>query len=139
MDMPWWGWILMINGVIGVFLFEMAWLHTRRFRNPNLDLDEIYPAFRRLEARRWNKFKFYPGAVFLFVPRFILMVTFLMIGYGVMGLLMIGHNDPDKPIIGIRNKCLKFWYNFGIRCIGLFTFFFVTSFEHVSEAQVNHY
>ena len=139
LDMPWWGWLLVANALVGLVFFELAYHHTRRFRSPNLDLEELYPAYRRRDARNWSKLKFYPGAVTIFIPRFLLMVVFLLCGLIIMNLLMLGHGSAEVPITGCRNKCLRFWYNLGVRAIGLFAFFFTSSCEYISEARVNHY
>jgi len=100
---------LIFNAVVGLILFEYAYHSVRRFRNPNKDLDEIYPCYRRRDAMNWNKFKFYPGAIFLLVPRFLFLVVILFIAVILTKILMIGH-DRSKPITGTRNGCIRFWY-----------------------------
>ena len=72
--------LIIVQAIIGLICFEYAYHSLRRFRNPNTDLDEIYPCYRRRDAKNWNKFKFYPGALFLLVPRFLIMIVILFIG-----------------------------------------------------------
>ena len=68
--------MLCVNAVIGLILFEWAWFRMRRFRKPNKDLDVIYPAYRRDDALKWSKMKLYPGALTLLVPRLFIAVLF---------------------------------------------------------------
>ena len=52
-----------------------------------MNVDEIrdsqFPAFRRLDASRWSRLKFYPGALFTLPARILLLIllgsTFVLI------------------------------------------------------------
>ena len=131
-------WIIIINALLGLILFEVAYNHTRRFRHPNPDLEELYPAYRRRVALNWNKYKFYVGALTLLIPRLIILIGILLIGSIATSIIMCGQKR-DEPITGTRNKCLKFLCLLGIRLISFFSFFMVCSSEYVSAERVNYY
>jgi len=48
--MTFWNIVFGLNAAIGLFMLEYSWFKMRRFRNPNRDLDAIYPAYRRADA-----------------------------------------------------------------------------------------
>ena len=54
-------------------------------------------AFRRLDAERWRKWKFYPGAMTLLVPRIIIGISFTVFLLIALTFLLIGH-DRSKPM-----------------------------------------
>ena len=133
-----WVWILIINALLGLILFELAYNHIRRFRHPNQDLEELFPAYRRRDALNWNKYKFYVGAVTILIPRLLIMIVLLLLGVILMNLIMCCHKK-DEPITGMRSKCLRFWFVVGIRLISFFTFFMICSSTYVSAERVNYY
>ena len=48
-----WRIVLLLNALFGVLLFEWAWAKMSRFRNPDKDIHEMFPAFRRNDAPKW--------------------------------------------------------------------------------------
>lgn len=82
--------LICLNAILGLAMFEWAWFSLRRFRNPNLELDAIYPAYRRVDALNWRKWRFYPGAVTLFIPRFLLSLVLVVSMYLWATVLLIG-------------------------------------------------
>ena len=70
----WVGTVLLVHAILGLIAFEWAWKSTYRYRNPILELDERFPAYRRTDAMKWNKCHFYFGAMTLLVPRLIAIV-----------------------------------------------------------------
>ena len=66
--------LLIMNAVLGLLLFEWAWYKTYKVRNPIQELDDIFPAYRRRDAPKWQKWRFYPGAITLLLPRMILAI-----------------------------------------------------------------
>jgi len=66
--------LILLNAIFGAILLEISWAKLSRFRNPNAELDEHFPAFRRTDALTWRKWKLYPGAVTIMIPRFIFFV-----------------------------------------------------------------
>ena len=82
--------------------------------------------YERSDAKNWAKWKCYPGALTLLLPRISIMI-FSIIGLGfMMNILLIGAPAIDKPLEkGIRKSCLKFWVKFtcNLHCIfGFWTY-----------------
>mmetsp|Transcript_16369 Transcript_16369/g.22139 ORF Transcript_16369/g.22139 Transcript_16369/m.22139 type:complete len:125 (+) Transcript_16369:50-424(+) len=61
--------LIITNAALGLACFEWAWYKMRLYRKPIKELDDMLPAFRRTDADRWSKWKFYPGAVTIMLPR----------------------------------------------------------------------
>ena len=76
----WYSWqviLLVLNAVFGLILFEWAWHKTKRMRELEEkmpDLHKIMPAFRRTDVHKWRKWRFYPGAMTVVIPRFVLSI-----------------------------------------------------------------
>ena len=97
---PWYVYALIINALLGVIMFEWAWVKTARSRavpKQMPELDKVMSAFKRVDTERWSKWKFYPGAMLILVPRIVLQVVcgFLMVIF--VNILLIGH-DRTKPL-----------------------------------------
>jgi hypothetical protein len=60
--------------LLGLGLFEWSYFKLRVMREPNEARDARYPAFRRFDAVKWRRWKFYPGALTLLPLRVILAV-----------------------------------------------------------------
>ena len=67
--LTWLNFLLLANTVLGIYLFEVAWYKTRRFRKPIKELDAQFHDIRRFDAVNWKKWKHYPGAATLLIPR----------------------------------------------------------------------
>jgi hypothetical protein len=63
-----------IQAVIGICAVEFAFGKLNRFRDGNEARDTKFPAYRRLDAKNWNKCKFYPGAMFSMPARLIILI-----------------------------------------------------------------
>ena len=63
-----------IQAVIGFIAVEYAFSRLKRFRDGNEERDSKFPAYRRLDAKNWNKFKFYPGAMFTMPSRLMILI-----------------------------------------------------------------
>ena len=61
------------QAIIGVIGIEYAWSRTKRYREIDEQRDGKFPAFRRVDAKNWSRWKFYPGAMLLMPTRFILL------------------------------------------------------------------
>ena len=74
--------LLGINAILGIMMLEWAWKKTQNFRNPIKELDDLFPAYRRVDATKWRKIDFYFGAMTIMIPRMIfnfLAVAFLTV------------------------------------------------------------
>jgi hypothetical protein len=67
--------------LLGLVLFEWSYYKLRVIRKPNEARDARYPAFRRTDAVKWRRWKFYPGALTLLPLRVILAVLIGLICY----------------------------------------------------------
>jgi hypothetical protein len=115
--------ILLFNAVVGILLLEITWHNTRRHRNPpSRELNSKFAAYYRLDAERWAKYKFYPGAMLLLVPRLILafLVAIPMLFMAVK-ILLIRHRE-DEPVLGLKKALLKGCYQLAARMSGLLFF-----------------
>ena len=73
--------LILLNALCGLIAFEISWKRTYGHRHPNPEIAQVVPAFRRTDIARWRKWKFYPGAVTVMLPR-------LIVGH-VLGLILI--------------------------------------------------
>jgi hypothetical protein len=102
--------LLLTNAVLGLFMFEWAWSKTRRFRNPNKELNKIFWMFERKDAKYWARWKFYPGAITILVPRIMLgMISLIMLTL-IVSLLLIGHNINEPLADGCRKWLIRNTY-----------------------------
>ena len=84
------GGIVLLNAILGIIAFEIAWSQTKTYRNPIDELDNKFPAYRRTDAKKWVKCHFYCGAVTLLVPRLISIVINALLLVLVVKILLIG-------------------------------------------------
>ena len=82
--------LLITNAILGLAWFEWAWWKNRRFRKPIPELEALLPAFRRTDAHRWSKWKFYPGAMTVLIPRFLFGVVMGMLVCLCLFFMLIG-------------------------------------------------
>ena len=132
-----WFILLCINAVLGVFLLEISWKKLHRFRNPNMQLERLFPAFRRKDALEWRKWKLYPGAIFLLIPRIICLVVFPLLAFLIIKLLLVCH-DHRKPLQGLRKFLVRGAYKFFVRLIGVFVTFTWHTYHYLSERDVDY-
>jgi len=125
--------ILAANAVVGCVMLEWAWRSLKRFRNPNLKLDKVMYMYERFDAKNWAKWKCYPGALTLLLPRILIMI-FSILALGLtMNILLIGTPANDKPLQkGIRKSCLKFWVKLTCNFHCIFGFWAYCTYEYVN-------
>ena len=86
-------------------------------REVNEERDGKYPAFRRWDVSKWEKWRFYAGAVTLMPLRIIMCIVIVLSCYIFIRLFTIGHRfgPEDKPMTGwFRN--LVCGYTYKIHC-----------------------
>ena len=130
--------LLIVNAVLGLIAFEWAWYKTRRFRNPILELDTQFPELRRLDAPNWRKWKLYPGALTILIPR-LLSAAFWGLAM-VLGLnvLLICH-DSSKPLVGCRKIMCRVYIKACVHFISIFSFFTILGHKEMALGDVNYY
>ena len=95
--------LVLLNAVLGAVMLELAWASTQMHRTVDEKRDSKFPAWRRLDTKKWNKIAMYPLAVTVLPIRFFGFVA-------AVGLINIAHqfllwgHDMSKPIpTNIRN------------------------------------
>jgi len=102
--------LLLLNASLGLILFEWAWYANRRFRKNIPELDALLPAFRRNDAPKWQKWRFYPGAMTIMIPRFLFGVCVtLFILLPIVKIALIGQ-PMHEPITGCRRVLIRWAY-----------------------------
>lgn len=100
-----------INALFGIVIFEWAWAVTKPIREIDEARDSKYPAFRRYDAHKWARWKFYPGAMTLLPLRMFLAFSNLLMCWVIALIFTIGSNiDNGKPLARWRKKTLFFIY-----------------------------
>ena len=90
-----WQILLLLNAICGLLFFEWGWSKMYRFRFPNKELNDITPAFRRDDAPKWQKWKFYPGAMTVLFPRLLMFIGAPVISYFPVKLGMMTHKQGE--------------------------------------------
>ena len=70
---------MVIQGIIGVLLFEWAWGKTKKVRECPRELNHKFHSFCRLDAHKWRRWKLYPCAITTMPTRMFLMIVTLCI------------------------------------------------------------
>ena len=91
---------------MGIILFEYSWWRVSRYRNVDERRDGSYPSYRRLDAKNWARWKFYPGAMFMMPTRLLLFGLNLALLVFCVRILCICHNFEKKPLTGCRKKLI---------------------------------
>lgn len=109
--MAWWQSVMLLNGIFGLVIFELAWKDTYRFRQEDEERDRLFPAFRRLDVQNWrnSKWMFYPGAVTLLPIRAIISLGSFTLCCLCLHVVMLGH-DANKPTTGLRDWLRRFLF-----------------------------
>ncbi len=137
----WYSWqviLLMLNAITGLAVFEWSWYMNYRFRKPIPELDDLMPSFRRVDAHRWSKWKFYPGAVTLMLPRFIFGVVIAFIMCLILKIMLIGQ-PRDQPIRGCRKVTIRLFFKTFTWMFQLVTNFLFLTWKKLSLEDVNYY
>jgi hypothetical protein len=100
-----------VNALVGILAFEWCWHVTKPIREIDEARDSKYPAFRRNDAKKWRRWKFYPGAMTFFVFRLFLAIFNLLLCYLLTKIICAGANiESGKPITGCRCKAIRYLY-----------------------------
>lgn len=91
-----------LNSAAGLNMWFACWQQVERFREVNEERDSLFPAFRRQDARRWNKWSFFLGAItgLINYRAFIIFPTKVVLSW-FSYLLNLGQ-DLEKPQKGWR-------------------------------------
>lgn len=94
--------------MIGVVYLETAWVMVPRYLKENEERDSLFPAFRRLDSQRWNKWMFYPGAVTFYPIRLFIAALSLVLMVIFVWFVMLGVKRENQPITGWRKPVVLF-------------------------------
>ena len=93
--------IFAIQAFIGIAMVEYSYKMSRRCRKAPIEFLEEFPSFCRLDMKKWARWKFYPGAVTVLVPRVISIFTVVFL-CGVLNYILYWGRPLDRPLTGIR-------------------------------------
>jgi hypothetical protein len=102
-----------------------------------MELERLFPAFRRQDALEWRKWKLYPGAMVLLIPRIILLIAFSLVCFILLKIFLICH-DHRRPYFGIRKFLINGAYYICCRFIGVFVFSTWHTYRYLSEREVDY-
>lgn len=134
----WYNILLVINAVLGVCALEWAWWKLRRFRKPIAELDLQFPELARKDAPKWKKWKLYPGALTLLIPRILFVIVIGLLMVLLLNLVLICH-DTSRPIRGCRKVLISGIMYIGTNLVSLVGWFTYLGHAYVTESQVDHY
>jgi len=110
-----------INALVGILLFEWCYKATKPIREVDEARDSKYPAFRRYDAKKWSRWKFYPGAMTLLFFRLFMAIFNVIMCVVFTKLVCIGANlESGIPLTGCRRKAIRAIYWFQARIAMLF-------------------
>jgi 1-acyl-sn-glycerol-3-phosphate acyltransferase len=119
-----------LNALLGIILIEYCWARTRPIREIDEARDSKYPAFRRYDAVKWSRWKFYPGAVTFMFPRLFIMFFNLFLCWVFTLIITLGSNIENQPIRGCRKRIINCLYWTQAKLEGIF-YFYRTSYKKV--------
>ena len=115
--MEWYIYFIAAYMFTGLALFEWAWAQVKSIRDVDETRDSQYPAFRRLDAPKWRKWRFYIGALTMLPIRMVLGFGAAFLLCCCVRVLTIGMEiNENKPLTGCRPKIIKCLY----RCFTTF-------------------
>ena len=103
MDLIWW--LLAINAIAGILIIELELKKCKPLMNIDEERDSKIPPFRRLDTHNWKRWRFYPGAMTIMIPRVIIGVSSLAIGITIICLVM-GTGTHLRGPRGLRAKII---------------------------------
>ena len=118
----WYGIAIITNAILGFVWIEWGMHKSARFRTVSPELDAKFPAWRRLDAQSWSRFKMYPGAMTLLIPRLLLGVSIIIFIAIFCRIVLVCH-DMKRPITGCRKFIIVWFFKFIIRFLALACFF----------------
>jgi len=99
--------IYLVQGVIGVLLFEWAWKKAERVRCGEKAMYDEFPSFKRLDLHLWSRSKFYPGCFFILIPRCVWGLSWLFFA-GFCQVVLYAGKSYDVPLSGWRRTAHKY-------------------------------
>jgi hypothetical protein len=133
----WWFYLLIANAIIGVAMLEYSWKRIERFRKPIKEVEQLFPAFRRDDAKQWRKWMHYPGAMTMLVPRALVLVV-VCLSMGMIMTLLVCCYDQSKPKSWLRRNLIRCVHSTGWRIISFFSLGCWQMYKYI-EADYSEY
>ena len=124
--------IFVVQAVIGILLVEYSFKSSKRALSAPEEFWNEFPSYRRLDLHKWARWKFYPGAVTVLVPKTILIFTILFT-LGIVSKIMYWGESLDRPLTGIRQRIQNFATRCTTRSLSLLFGCWTTYTEHPDE------
>ncbi len=96
------------------------------------------PSYRRNDADKWARWKFYPGAMTLCIPRFLAGCVIGILLNIILKVMLIGQ-EMNEPIRGCRRKVIRGCYRAAAFSFNLFVNFVWMSSKKLTLEDVNYY
>ena len=109
-----------------------------RYRKPIPELEELMPAWRRDDSKRWAKWKFYPGAVTIMLPRLFFGIVMAIVLCLVLKIMLIGQPLKD-PIRGCRRVTIRLFFKLFAWLFQLVVDFNFVTWKTLTMEDVNYY
>ena len=130
--------LIFANVVLGIVMLEVAWYKTRRFRKPIEELDAKFHFISRSDAIKWKKWKQYPGAVTIMIPRLLLFVLVCFVMAVLLNICLIGHNR-STPVTGCRFFFVRGIFYIFVTIMSIVCFFTFQRRVYKTLEEVNFY
>ena len=72
---------MIVHAVVGIIAIEWCFSRVKRMREVDEQRDSRFPAFRRLDAAKWSRLKFYPGCLLGMPLRLLILI--------IMGIILL--------------------------------------------------
>ena len=113
--------LIYLNAFTGIFVIERKLYAVRRHFDKKYDsLNDMFPGFRRTDCKKWSRWKFYPGAMTILIPRIVLITFLVLLGWAGLCLLLCCH-DMKKPLGTCHRVTVRGFYKF-ILCMVMFLY-----------------
>ena len=127
--------VLITNAMLGLILFEWAWIKMNGYRIAPKQLPELnerMAVFRRRDAETWRKWKFYPGALTVLLPRILLLGIFGVLLLTILSIGLIGY-DKSKPMTGCRRWVVRSTYVFWAHTFSSIIFWTCCRYKYITD------
>jgi len=109
---------LIIQAIIGIWIFESIYKGLSKYQEVNEKRDGKFPQYRRHDAKHWNRWMFYPGAMFLLTTKLILMISIVLFTCFLIKIISYGHDYSTGPMKnGVRKSIVCNIYKFLAGCV----------------------
>ena len=95
--------------------------------------------FERKDSQNWAKWKFYPGAITILIPRLVFGVFLAFLLVILTSILLIGHNRDKAIKPGCRKFLLRLSYRVFVNLQAFFSFWTFLSYSYTKDTSYEYY